>query len=311
MGNMNQLLSELNEIPGRANDFLRLSGTYTLPTGVPYLGMGSSFFAPLAFKYMGVDICPELASEYHHYLQGNYRRKEAVIISQSGRSSEALWCAGLFEEYTAITNDEDSPLSTHPGARKTIPLLAGPEHYSSSKTYINTLLALYRGFGFHPEEYAAGLAGRISDYEALGRRMAETVFNLIRERTIHGIYITGSGPNIATAYEAALILSETTKLCFTGMPMAQYDHGPKETSAGSIVIQILSAGKSKERTINLSGIIQKAGAVVLTVGEADAPEDFSVLHNIIPFNYLAIYLAEMLNITTTFAIGGKVTTSPD
>lgn len=39
------------------------------------------------------------------------------------------------------------------------------------------------------------------------------------------MYIIGSGPNIATALQAALILSESTKLNFTGIPIAQYDPG--------------------------------------------------------------------------------------
>jgi glucosamine--fructose-6-phosphate aminotransferase (isomerizing) len=52
------MLSEILEMPVKANHFLENSSSYTLPTGVPYIGMGSSYFAPLAFKYMGIDIYP-------------------------------------------------------------------------------------------------------------------------------------------------------------------------------------------------------------------------------------------------------------
>jgi glucosamine--fructose-6-phosphate aminotransferase (isomerizing) len=75
------------------------------------------------------------------------------------------------------------------------------------------------------------------------------------------------------------------------------------------VIQILSNGKSSERDRKLGRTISQSGAVVLTVGEPDAEEKFSVLHNIVPFNFMAAYLAGLLNITETFSVGGKITTT--
>lgn len=307
---MDQLLAEINEIPLRASEFLKHSPDYKLPLRVPYLGMGSSYFAPLAFKYMGIDIYPELASEYFNYIQrGRKKRKSGVIISQSGYSSEAVWCADLFGRYVAITNDPGSTLARHTNAAENISLFAGHEQYSSSKTYINTLLALFRGFGFDARDAAALLSDKIKEYDNLGRKMAGDIYNEITRKKVHGIYIIGNGPNIATAYEAALIMSENTKLCFTGLPLAQYDHGAKETAAGSIVIQILAKGRSRERADKLSRTISDAGAYVLTIEEPAAEEKFSVIYNIIPFNFMAVYLAGMLDVRVTFAIGGKITTT--
>lgn len=308
---MSTFLAEINEIPLRASEFLSDSPYYQLPKEVPYLGMGSSYFAPLAFKYMGINIFPELASEYFNYPAYGKKQELAVLISQSGESSEVLWCTQLFNHYLAITNNNISTLGAGPGAVKTIALLAGDEQYSSSKTYINTLLALFRGFGFDIETAVQLLSTRIRDYRKSGEEMAQIIYQKITMEKIHGIYITGSGPNIATAMEAALILSESTRLCFTGIPMAQYDHGPKETAAGSIVIHIISRGKAFERTKKLSQTISSSGALVMTVEEPDAREEFSVLHNIIPFNYAAAYLAEKLNISQTFSIGGKITRTSD
>lgn len=305
---MNPMQSEINEIPARASEFLKLSPPYHLPLGVPYIGMGSSYFAPLAFKYMGVSIIPELASEYFNYLHCNNKSDKAVIISQSGQSTEALWCSQLFDSYIAITNDMSSALSRSANISETISLLAGSEQYSSSKTYINTLLALFKGFGIETEKAVRLLNDKISAYEDLGEKMADDLFSQIAKKKIHGIFIIGSGPNIATAYEASLVLSESTRLCFTGMPMSQYDHGTKETAANSIVIQILAKGKSWDRAQRLSRTITDSGAYVLTVEEPDADEHLSVLPNIVPFNYMAYYLAQKLNITETFVVGGKVTT---
>jgi glutamine---fructose-6-phosphate transaminase (isomerizing) len=302
-----KMLDEINEIPQREVEFLKLSPYYKLPTGVPYLGMGSSWFAPLAFKFMGVDIQPEMASEYFNYMQKAGKLKNGVILSQSGRSSEALWCAGLFKKYIAITNNPESTLNTGAGVSQSVLLFAGEEQYSSSKTYINTLLALFKGFGFNTEKAVELLRKKMAVYQQLGEQMANEVFRLITTEKIHGIYVVGSGPNIATAFEAALILSESTKLCFTGLPMAQYDHGPKETASNSIVIQILVKGKSYDRAQKLTEMVKASGAHVFTVEEPAAEENFSVLHNIVPFNFMAYYLAEKLNITETFIVGGKIT----
>jgi glutamine---fructose-6-phosphate transaminase (isomerizing) len=308
---MNPLLSEIDEIPERAADFLKFSPDYTLPEKVAYLGMGSSYFAPMALKYMGIDIRPELSSEYFQLNRDLPRAANGVILSQSGESSESVWCSGLFSSFTAITNDPASSIGSHPAAAYTVGLRAGEEKYSSTKTYVNTLLALIKGLGINAEPAVRVLIKNADSYRETGRTMAEKVFNLISSKKIHGIYVTGSGPNIATAYEAALILSESTKICYTGLPMAQYDHGPKETAAGSIVIQILSKGRAYDRTMRLSETISKTGAHVMTVSEPELPENLSVISNIVPFNYMAAYLAGMLNIGETFAIGGKVTTVTD
>jgi glucosamine--fructose-6-phosphate aminotransferase (isomerizing) len=107
--------------------------------------------------------------------------------------------------------------------------------------------------------------------------------------------------------QAALIMSESTKLSFQGLPMAQYDHGPKETAKNSIVIQIMAKGKSYERSQLLNEKIVASGAHVITVEEMESDENFSVLHNIVPFNFMSYYLALKLGIEETFVVGGKVT----
>lgn len=302
-----RMLTEIDEIPVKALEFVNKSQSYILPLSVPYLGMGSSWFAPLAFKYMGINIMPEIASEYYNYLCPSTNSELAVIISQSGKSSEALWCRELFSKYVVITNDPKASLNHHENVTQTIDVMAGDEGYSSSKTYINTLLALFKGFGFDIQIPLNVMLNNMQKYKLKGQSMANEVYDLITNHKARSIYIIGSGPNIATALESALILSESTKLCFNGMSMAQYDHGPKETAFDSIVIQIMAKGRSYERAQKLTELIVSSGAYVITVEEPEVEERFSVLHNIIPFNYMAYYLAEKLGITDTFLVGRKIT----
>jgi glucosamine--fructose-6-phosphate aminotransferase (isomerizing) len=303
---MDKQYLEIKEIPERALDFWKNSKDFILPLKVPYIGMGSSYFAPLSFKYLGIDIYPEIASEYFNYLKGN-KSVDAVILSQSGRSTEALWCAKLFEKYTAISNDIDSSLCINDNVNQVVEMLAGKEEFSSSNTYINTLLVLFKGFGFNAKPAIDLLFKNFATYEETGKKLAEEIFDLLKSKSIHGIYILGNGPNIGTAYQAALILSESTKINFTGLPMAQYDHGPKETAKDSIVIVINSKGSNYERANKLQQKIKDAGANVFEIEEPEVSENFSIINNIVIFNFLAYYLARHFNIQNTFTVGGKVT----
>ncbi len=304
------MLSEIMDMPVKARYFLNHSPAGKLPLGVPYIGMGSSYFAPLSFKFMGIDIYPEIASEYYNYLSQNDKAASGVLLSQSGRSTEVLWCAERFRNFTAITNTTDSPLCRFAGVNNVVSLLAGEEKYSSSKTYINTLLALFKGFGINVNGAVQVLEDNMGHYEEVGKTLAHGVFEAIEKGGFKSLYITGSGPNIGTAMQAALIMSESTKLNFNGLAMAQYDHGPKETANGSVVINIIAKGKSYERSKKLGALIQTAGATVFEVEEPGVSEAESILHNIIPFNFMAYYLSEKLGVQETFVVGGKITEVP-
>jgi len=201
----------------------------------------------------------------------------------------------------------DSPLCLYENISDIVPLMAGNEKYSSSKTYINTLLALFKGFKVDVNAAVSLLERNFEAYRQKGKEMADLLHNFIVAKGTPSVYITGSGPNIATAMQAALILSESAKLNFNGLPMAQYDHGPKETAKGSMVFNIVAKGKSYDRSRKLEATIESAGAKVFSIEEPDATENESILHNMIPFNFMAYYLSELLQVQDTFSVGGKVT----
>ncbi len=88
-----------------------------LPDKVPYIGMGSSYFAAVTLRYLGVKIFPELAGEYFHYIRTIKQFDNAVLISQSGRTTDVLNCVSCFKEYTALVNDTMSPLANQPNLK--------------------------------------------------------------------------------------------------------------------------------------------------------------------------------------------------
>jgi len=301
------MIEEIREIPERAQKIYTSTEKVFLPTGVPYLGMGSSYFATLALYYQGIDIRPETSSTYFNYLSKKHKADLAVLISQSGRSSETLWCRELFKEYIAITNDAKSKLASAQNVKRLVELKAGLETHSSTKTYINTLIALFRGHKVNVWPAIEKLKARMEEYEAWGKEAADKIYKILNSGKYKGIYVIGNGPNIATAYQAALMLSESTKYPVVGMSVSQYDHGPKETANGSVVIVIRSNGPSYHRTNTLFKIVANAGAKVLYVEESDLPEYLSTITTIMPLNFMAQYLADKLKVENTFEVGEKVT----
>jgi len=300
------MIGEIREIPEKARLCYKNNRNIGLPLHVPYIGMGSSYYAPLVLKYLGCNIIPEIASEYYYSTSKNKDYHLAVLISQSGYSSETIWNIEKFAEYIAVVNDTASPLARSEKLKHLVEIYAGTEKYSSTKTYVNTLITLYQGMGIDSDSAISVIEKNMHGYEDWGEKQADIIFAEYR-KGVKGIFILGNGSNIATAYEAALILTETTKIPFIPMALAQYDHGPKESAENTIVIAVNTDGPVKERTNRLLKTITNAGAVTLLWEESHVEEYLSPITSIVPFNFLANALATRLGVKDTFSVGNKVT----
>src|SRR3990167_8055405 len=127
------LLKEIREIPEAADRCLHTQRDIRLPVHVPYLGMGASYNPILALYYANAPIYPDLSSEYYYYRSSPVSKtNKGVLISQSGHSSETLWCRERFKTYVAITNDPSSPLVTGKNVSEKILLEPGKETAISS-----------------------------------------------------------------------------------------------------------------------------------------------------------------------------------
>ena len=71
-----------------------------------------------------------------------------------------------------------------------ISILAGDEHFSSSKTYINTLLALFKGFGFDALNAIKLVEQKMTEYNKKGKEMADEVYNLTKNKNCRSIINT-------------------------------------------------------------------------------------------------------------------------
>jgi len=300
------MIDEIREIPDRAMDCLERNSGRRLPEHVPYIGMGSSYFAAVALKYAGAAICPEIASEYACYL-GHVKQPHAVLISQSGYSSETLWVRDSFESCHAVVNDASSPLATSANCVEVMEIMAGEELHSSTKTYVNTLVALYTGLRIDPTLAVSTIARSMGIFEEWGNATARAIHAVLRESPEKGILILGSGPNYATAQQAALVLTETIHRPVQALTLAQYDHGPKESAENSILLAVNTPGNVFQRTRSLMREIGERGASVWEWGQGDVPEILSPIPCCIPFFFLAAHLSDKMGIGPAFRIGNKVT----
>lgn len=303
--------NELYDIPTQARLCYEKNKGLILPDKVPYIGMGSSYFAAVTLRYLGVKIFPEMAGEYYHYIRNIKQFDNAVLISQSGRTTDVLKCAPCFKEYTAIVNEPDSPLANQPNARSNVMLCAGNELMSSTKTFINTLVALYLGHGFDVKAIIDLIDDRFVDFELTGSTIGSALYKSIKKQKARCI-ILGSGPNVGVASHAALMLSETVRYPFVGMSLSQFEHGFKEAAEDTVVLVINPAkGVMHERTNKLMNLLRHVNAHVYEINDREIDEIYSPFTAVIPFYFMADYLSSKLHITDPFQLGNKITERPD
>lgn len=304
---MQGLRDEINQIPEKALECIEKSSGLDLPENVPYIGMGSSYFAPLTVQMAGAKINPFIASEYYYYLS-NKKLEKGVLISQSGESSETVWNIEKFQSIVSISNNQDSSLGTAQNLSKFVNIYSGDENYSSTKSYTNTLVALYLGHGFDLRRPIDLLKNDFHSWDEKMKDYAKETQGFINNNKINGMYVIGSGPNMGSAYQVALTLSETTKYSWNAMSVAQYDHGPKETAEGTIVVILNSHGKDKKRIDGIKLKLKKVNCLVVEILETEVDEKLSPITLLPRGNMYMDHLADFLEVGDTFELGGKVTT---
>lgn len=301
------LFREISQIPEVAERCFIENRKLILPRRVPYLGMGASYFAALTISYCQADIHPYLASEYYYYFSSKILPR-GVFISQSGETSEVLWNISRFRSIVGVSNNPQSSLLRSRKAEKKVLLYAGREQSAASKTYINTLMVLFLGLRFDPRSALSLLQKKFHEMRDEAREQARFVRRFLQRKTIGGLYVLGAGPNTATAYEAALALSETTKLPWMGLSVSQYDHGFKEASRNSLLIVLESRGRELNRIEHLCRLLRKKTPVsIVHFSEKSVPEALSPILLITRVYWMMYYLVDALGITETYRVGAKIT----
>lgn len=257
---------------GELKDRLRLAADQIRNRPVTIVsGMGSSCYAAELFTLRlnshGMLAFAMDASELLHYRKPLLSNCLTLIgISQSGESIETCLVAeNRYENVPmiGITNKEDSRLAET--SNILLPLLAGEEAETSSKTYIATLAVLNL------------LADAVTGDAQLSSTCVEMCAEVMREVTnimveevekllsyfgdFNSVVYTGRGPGLVSALQSALITKEMAQIHAEGISAGQFRHGPLELAGpGLLVVIFAPSGSTTDLLIKLAGETAKFGS---------------------------------------------------
>jgi glucosamine--fructose-6-phosphate aminotransferase (isomerizing) len=284
---------EISRVKKAANEI------YTKEYEMIYMvGSGTSYHAGLAAQYalsnlanFVVSIIP--ASEFKRWVPLTPSRKALLVaISQSGESSDVIDAArdALRRkiDILAITNTPESTLANL--ANYTIYPRSGKEvAIPATKTYVTQLTSI-----FMLALELAELKGAVEhDIESLREKLynipvfIEEIFkssmDKIREcarkhKERNPVFILGSGPNYATALEAALKFKETCVVFSEGFAAREFLHGPIRLVDERTLMILVSCPDEVNEYIEMSRSFRRLGAAVISVLES-GEESISLAEN--------------------------------
>ncbi|MEK7765337.1 MAG: SIS domain-containing protein, partial [bacterium] len=284
------------------------------PTAVTFLGMGTSLFAahPAVCRLNALGIAARAvdASEYLYYHWEDSRPGLLrVLVSQSGESPEVKKVAARLAgkaPFVAITNDESSRLAR--AATAVLPLLAGAEHSTTNKTYINSLAA-----GLALAEWAGHRdpRGALEPLRALPQAMGSL---LTGWRDAVGpladflgepahLDLIGRGPSLATVSQGSLILRELAHVKCAGMNAGLFRHGlVPSMRGGGLMLAFAPAGEMEGLTLGLVADVVAAGGRAVVVTTRSVPRKEGWFPVLLPpcgklyAPFLEIVLVELLGL---------------
>ncbi|MEM2913132.1 MAG: SIS domain-containing protein [Candidatus Bathyarchaeia archaeon] len=249
-------------------------------------GSGTSYHAGLASQYalssltdLIVSAIP--ASEFQRWVPASITRKALLMaISQSGESTDVVNAAKAALkrdiDLLAVTNTPKSTLASL--ANYVIYPRSGREMaVPATKTYVTQLMAI-----FMLSLEISALKEQASRIEELTRELynvpqaIETIFDSSREnireaagkyKDKNPIFVLGSGPNYATALEAALKLKETCMVFAEGFAAREFLHGPIRLVDEKTLMVLISPSDEIEEYADLSRRFRGFGASVISILE--------------------------------------------
>lgn len=254
---------------------------------------GSSRHSGLAAEITLEDLCGlavdvEYASEYSCRVGRERRRPSAIVLSQSGETSDTL--AALREarrrghRTLAITNAASSTMAQE--ADVSMPLIAGAEKaVPATKSFTCQLallyvLALYEAARLGQMD-APTLAAHIAELRNLPASIAAQLdgwraqmFVLAQKYSSAASFLyLGRGVHYAIAREGALKLKEASYIHAEGYPSGELKHGPNALVSDTVPLVVLAAVDRTvegsvlryEKTVQLLEDMKAQGAKVIAL----------------------------------------------
>ncbi len=273
-------------------------------------GMGSSYFAAHYAASLSSDVGEPLLLPFQSdYLLVNsgivdiLKAREStlwVLISQSGRSREVLDLSHALDNFWVITNDVDSPLAR--AGKIVIPLEAGEEKRSASRTFTNTLLVWY--LIFLGKEGVVSLPERM-EYALSNPKYVDELLNKLPGKNY--ILWVGDGPYFSIAMQASLLSKEVALLPSEAHTLGSFKHGPQEiVQRDDVLVVFLEPSEEAKKHI------QKISSFKADVVSMSAPENLTYQAGVFPIvieiEMALDRFARSLGLESgSFVVGRKVT----
>ncbi len=287
------------------------------------VGIGTSYHAALVGSWLlraaGLDARALLSSDVALYPEAvALRSDDAVIVMAhtgvkrfSGEAMERANAAG------ATVVSVGSQTAEHPGSRlvlRTVEREASAAYTASHLAAMTVLAQVAAEIGERGASDGTAAVGfragldRLPDQvaDALGRE-AEVV-PIAREATERRVYITGAGPNEATALEAVIKVREAAYGQIDALALEQFLHGPiVAVNAGDLAGVVHVPVAAAERTAEVAAVLRAMGALLWVVGQPipavpeaftfalpgvkELPESLTPLLTVVPMQLLAYHMA--------------------
>jgi glucosamine--fructose-6-phosphate aminotransferase (isomerizing) len=283
LGEQPEVLARLLDTAWPRLDELRAELRPEDANGIVVVARGSSDNAARYAQYLlGVRLAlpVALATPSLHTVYGSLPRFDGrivVAVSQSGTSPDVVEVLAAARAQgrpaLAVTNDPGSPLAS--AASAVLDLGAGQERsVAATKTYTASLLAmalLAVALGPRAERSRAERALRAVP-EAVGATLAETAGPEAAAAAIGGAdraVAVGRGLNLATAYEAALKITELTGTLVAPFSPADLLHGPIAAVGPEVPVLLFAPDEpSRDSVFDIVPALRRRGAPVLVVAHA-------------------------------------------
>ena len=288
--------------------------------GAPHVwltGVGTSWHAALAGELLlagpgrlGTRVRAINAFELLHYGPAAASGEGAVVISHRGHSPSGpatlARTRGAGGVTVAITGKGSDGLAAAEHVLRTVDQEASGCHTVSYTTALAVLASLAAALG-HDDDLARQVDA-LPDQLALllGQESWEGLAERFGGRRRY--WFVGGGPNVATACEAALKLSEAAWLSAIGLECEQFLHGPwAALEPDDVVFVVAPPGPSHARCLDVARVASGIGASVValiaeddrdlgalaaeTIALPDVPELLSPITAVVPLQLLIYHLA--------------------
>ncbi len=292
-----QMLAEIHEQPEAIRRLLAAESArvwelgdrwaHTPPRFIAIAARGTSDHAALYGKYLFETInrifvglaAPSVASIYHADV--NLDGALVVGISQSGEAADVITVLEHARrsgaQTLALTNVASSPLAA--AAETTIELHANPElAVAATKTFTTTMAALLMlAAAMHRDAALRDALQRLPDLiaDVLAQEAAITA-KVERFRFLQECVVLGRGYNLATAYELALKLRETSYIRAQPFASPDFVHGPIAIlEEGYPVLAFANEGATLPTVLEVLLQTKGRGAETVVFGNAPAALDLA------------------------------------